>query len=102
LLYVRCAEEALKTLRGSSVDAWVVNTDLPGLSGYELCAMLRARSPRSAICLVADRYTPDAERAAWAARATLFLVRPAGQEWIEALIGKLTAPQPTATDRTAR
>ena len=69
---VPTAEEALRFSRTQAVDLWVVNLELPGLSGLELCSMLKARDSRTPVYLVAEEYSPDAERAAWAARATMF------------------------------
>src|SRR5688572_10429527 len=66
------ADEALRHSRTERVDLWAVNTELTGLSGYELCAMLKAQSPSAAVCLVAKEYTEEAERRAWSARATMF------------------------------
>jgi hypothetical protein len=61
---------------------WVVNTHLPGISGPELCSMLRARS-RSPIYLVADQYSLATEQTAWQARPTLFGCKPAHRQWFE-------------------
>jgi DNA-binding NarL/FixJ family response regulator len=69
---VASAEDALRLARTEAVDLWVVSTNLPGLSGFELCSMLRQRFPQAAIFLVADAYCPLQEQAAWQHRATLF------------------------------
>src|SRR5688572_3915649 len=82
-------EEALRLARTAAVDLWVVNTELPRLSGYELCAMLKARSAHAAVHLVADRYTAEAEQAAWAARATVFRCKTAQSDWLESLLRHL-------------
>lgn len=74
---VGTAEEALRVARSQQVDLWVVNTQLPGISGSELCTMLKARSKNATVCLVADEYSPAAERSALAARATWFICKPA-------------------------
>jgi CheY-like chemotaxis protein len=66
------AEAALRLCRGATVDLWVINTELPGLSGFELSSMLKARPGDAATYLFADEYSPEAERAAWRARATWF------------------------------
>ena len=79
---VASAEEALRFSRTTAVDLWVVNTNLPGLSGCELCSMLRSRSPVSPVYLVADQYSVATEQKAWAARATMFGVKPAHTAWL--------------------
>ena len=77
LLRFTNADEALRFSRTAAVDLWVINTQLPGLSGCELCSMLRSRSPQAAVYLVANEYSPAEERSAWQARATLFLCQGA-------------------------
>ena len=87
LQFVASAEEALRLSRTTAVDLWVVSAELPGLSGYELCGMLKAQSASTAVYLVADEVSPTAEPRAWQARATLFSYKPAHHAlldlWIE-------------------
>ena len=82
LQIVASADEALRFSRAHPTDLWVVNTKLPGLSGTELCGLLKARSPQVPVYLVTDQYTPEGERAAWQARATLFGCKPAHHDWL--------------------
>ena len=79
---VASAEEALRLARTAAVDLWVVNTELPGLSGYELCGMLKSRSKASSVFMVAHEYSAVAEKRAWAARATLFGIKGAHTSWL--------------------
>jgi hypothetical protein len=44
--------------------------------------MLKARSPLVPVYLVADRYSPAVEQAAWQARATLFGCKGGHVEWL--------------------
>jgi CheY-like chemotaxis protein len=92
LKIVASAEEALRLARTATVDLWVVNTELPGLSGCELCSMLKSRSSSTPMYLVADRYTPEAERAAWQARATLFGDKPAHRDWLDHFVNSVVNP----------
>ena len=71
------AQEALRYSRDHDADLWVVNATLPDLSGFELCGMLQAKSKPAPVYVVADEYSPAAERAAWQSRATLFGCKPA-------------------------
>ena len=76
LKIVPSAEAALRLARTDVVDLWVVSTTLPGLSGFELCNMLKSRSAAVPVYLVANEYTPAAEREALCQRATLFECKP--------------------------
>src|SRR5688572_5184157 len=60
LSFYATADEALRHARMQAVDLWIVNAELPGLSGFELCGMLRDRSARTAVYLVSDQYSPAA------------------------------------------
>src|SRR5689334_18512077 len=52
--FAASAAEALRTARNTTVDLWVIDADLPGLSGYELCGMLRNRNGHTPVYLVAN------------------------------------------------
>jgi two-component system response regulator MprA len=80
---VESAEMALRQAHRQRIDLWVVNTQLPGLSGCELCGMLRAQGNRAPIHLVADTYSAEEERAAYAARATSFRCIPLEQSVVD-------------------
>ena len=79
---VASAEDALRLARTAAVDLWVVNTALPGLSSFELCGMLRSRSRHTAVYLVSQEYSVEAERRAWQAGATLFGCKPPQAAWL--------------------
>jgi DNA-binding NarL/FixJ family response regulator len=72
----------------------VVNAELPTLSGCDLCRMIKTRSPAAKVCLVADVYTAELERLAWAAGATLFVVKPAPIELLSLSLRGSQAPPP--------
>lgn len=81
LQIVPSAEAALRIANAEAVDLWVVNIQLPGLSGHELCGLLKSHSTAS-VYLVADEYSVEAEREAFRQRATLFGTKPAHREWL--------------------
>jgi DNA-binding NarL/FixJ family response regulator len=86
------ADEALRLARVSHVDLWVISTDLSGVSGAELCRMLRELTPGAAVYLVASEYSPEHERAARAARATLFGVKGEHIAWLDHWLDHCAAP----------
>jgi CheY-like chemotaxis protein len=77
------AAEALRFSSTNPIDLWVINTRLPGLSGCELCSMIKAHFSDAEVYLVADEYSADEERRAWAARANVFGQKPAHACWLE-------------------
>jgi CheY-like chemotaxis protein len=84
--FVPSAEEALRIARTTAVVLWAVSTELAGLSGFELCSILKASSPSAPVYLAADDYSPEAERAAYAARATLFASKAQLSKCIEGFL----------------
>ena len=95
LHFCSTAEEALRFGRTHAVALWVVNTELSGLSGHELCGMLKNLSAATLVYLVADQYSPAAERAAWSARATLFGCKPAHTAWLSEFLQFQSRPTST-------
>src|SRR5688572_14490197 len=57
MVSVGTAAEALRLARSQRIDLWVINGVLPGLSGYELCRMLKLHSPSATISIVTDEYS---------------------------------------------
>src|SRR5688500_15391470 len=53
---------ALRAVRTGRVDLWVVNAELPEISGFELCAILKSQSAATPVYLVTDEYSADHER----------------------------------------
>jgi CheY-like chemotaxis protein len=86
------AEEALRLARTTGVDLWVVSTELPGLSGFELCGMLKARDGRTPVFLIADEYSAAAERQAFTQRASFFGVKSASAFWVAEWLARRTQP----------
>ena len=80
--------DALLRARTERVDLWIVNVELPDMSGFDLCAMLKTHSLGATVYMVTDNYHPRDERTAWARGATLFGVKPVHTSWLERLDGK--------------
>ena len=86
---VASAAEALRFARTNRVDLWVVNAELPCLSGYELCGMLKSQLASATVLLVADEYSEAAERRAWSQRATMFCCRATLDQHLRTVVAAL-------------
>lgn len=76
-------------------DIIVLDAGLPGIDGYEVCAMIR-QNPTLAACpvvLMAVLGTPAERDQAQAAGADGFLVRPVVREELLAIVEHLVAPE---------
>ena len=76
VLFVRSGQEALLACLTHMPALWIVNMDLPDMSGIDLQTMLRERGCRSPIALVGDRYSVTDEIEARTAGAEIYLAKP--------------------------
>lgn len=81
VVFAGSAREALR-LRPEAPEMWVVNCELPDLSGLELLDMLRGRFPQTPVCMVSDEYRPEDELAARSRGASMYLCKPLVAEWL--------------------
>jgi DNA-binding response OmpR family regulator len=75
---------ALRLDPGNAPELWVVNMNLPDMSGPNLLSMLRWRYPGVPICLVSDDYRAEDEISARCSGAELYLCKPLESEWLAA------------------
>lgn len=76
LVFFNTGREALRSNPEIAPTMWVVNTQLPDMSGTDLQAMLRARGCSSPIALIGDEYRIEDELNARSAGAALYFVKP--------------------------
>jgi DNA-binding response OmpR family regulator len=75
---------ALRKDPASPPELWVVNMNLPDMTGPDLLSMLRWRYPGVPICLVSDDYRVEDEIAARCTGAEMYLCKPIESEWLTA------------------
>jgi DNA-binding response OmpR family regulator len=100
-LEARCGEEALSTAARTKVDLALLDIDLPGLSGYEVCQRLRAqRGSRLAIMFLSGTRTEALDRVAGLAiGADDYLVKPfVPEELLARVRALLRRVQPSTTN----
>src|SRR3989304_818836 len=81
--FVSTGHEALRLARMQPVDLWMVNTQLPDMSGLDLCTMLKSQLVLGVIYVVTDEYNEQIEREARICGATLFGCKPVQPGWID-------------------
>lgn len=57
-------------------DAWIVNTALPDMSGFDLCEALKARFPRIPLLFVDDSYQVENELRARSCGGAMYACKP--------------------------
>ena len=83
LEFLPSGQDALRLARTGGADLWVINADLPDMSGIDLCAMLRSHSSRQVVFVVTDTYRAEVERAARGGGASLFACKPVQTQWFD-------------------
>ncbi len=69
---------------------WVININLPDMSGLDLYHMISSRWPDSPIYLVGDDYRPEDEINARISGATFYFCKPLQSEWLAAATAEQT------------
>jgi len=92
LEFCTSGREALRAAAKEPADLWLINTRLRDMPGFELCDLLKSRSPDTVVYLVTDQYQASEERAAWLHGAALFRPKPAQASWLERFTNRPPAP----------
>jgi DNA-binding response OmpR family regulator len=74
--------DAMRAFGNHSSTLWIVNTQLPDMSGIGLLSLIRCRLRRCRVFLVSDHYCAEDERAARSAGATAYVCKPASAAWL--------------------
>ena len=82
LQFVRSGRAALRVDPTLDPDLWIINMDLPDMSGLDLYPMIRSRFPGVPIYLVANQHTTDNEIRARSSGATMYFCKPLQSEWL--------------------
>ena len=82
LQFVPSGRAALRVNPAVEPDLWIINMDLPDMSGLDLYPMIRSRFPTAPIYLVANQHTIDNEIRARSSGATMYFSKPLQSEWL--------------------
>lgn len=83
--FVSTGHDALHLSRIQPVDLWLINIQLPDMSGLDLCSMLKNQLD-SVIYMVTDSYDEKIEREARIRGAAMFECKPPHPKWIDHLL----------------
>jgi len=86
---VGSAEEALAHASVSRTDIVLMDIDLPGMSGLEAVAQMKAQSPETAVVMLTMHDTPGHRLAAAGAGVAGYVLKPEMEEHLEATIERL-------------
>jgi two-component system NtrC family response regulator len=83
-------DEGLAVLRHSAVDVVVVDMKMPGLSGDEVCAAVKAIRPAAGVIIITAHVAPNAADRAMVAGAHSILYKPLDIDGLLAAVAQLT------------
>ena len=83
--FLRTVEEALRWHPPPGVLAWIINMQLPPLSGLELYRLLRSRLGGVPVVMVDDQYDAARELSVLTAGRPHYLCKPLEASWINQL-----------------
>ena len=95
LQFITTGGDALRRSQGLSVNLWLINTQLPDLSGFDIVEMLQPVPPGTAVFLIGNHYRSADELKALRLGVSKYLVKPLSCDWLSDF--RLRAPpgQPT-------
>lgn len=82
LRFARSGRAALRIDPATDPELWIINMDLPDMSGLDLYPMIRSRFPGVPIYLVANQNTMENEIRARSTGATMYFCKPLQSEWL--------------------
>jgi len=85
VVFFATGRDALRAPDGGDA-FWLVSTQLPDMSGFDLYEMLRDRLVGTSVGIVAARYRPEEEIRAYQAGAVIFACKPLDAAWLRACL----------------
>ena len=76
--FLTTARAAITFVRRARASLWMINTRMPEMSGFELCAMLSEQVPGNTTFLISDQYDVEEERRTCQQGAALYLCKSDG------------------------
>lgn len=82
--FFRTGQEALQSAKTRNAALWIINLQLPDMSGIDLQTMLRARGCKSPVILSGDEYRVNDEMTARSQGAAMYCPKPVPAEMVAA------------------
>lgn len=82
LCFTRTGHSALRTGRLLGVDLWIVSTELPDMSGFDLLDLLHSAQADATVFVVDNVYQLQHEQRAMMLQAAEYLCKPVVASWL--------------------
>ncbi len=80
--FLSSGRDALRFARRFESGLWVINTELPDMTGFDLAAMLRSIRRSALVFMIGDEYRLDDEMQALTLGLAKYLCKPLEPSWI--------------------
>ena len=80
--FLKSARDALRFESERTPELWIINMNLPDMSGLDVYTMLVSRWPGVPVYLVGDDYRPEDEVSARSSGATFYFCKPLDGRWL--------------------
>ena len=80
--FATSGNEALRFSPAGSARVWLVNIELPDMTGFDLCRLVHGRRAGAVLYLVGNRYRLEDELQCRAAGKTLYVCKPPQADWV--------------------
>ncbi len=78
--------DALRWSRAGQAQLWMVNFQLPDMTGLELCELLRGRLIQTPVLVVSNSYDSDSERSVLETGWLHYVCKPLENTWLKYLL----------------
>ncbi len=96
--FLASGQAALRLHPIAGAGLWLINVELPDMTGFDLYEMLRERLDEgTVVCMVAATYGVEEELRACRAGATMYVCKPLEASWLQKWLGPIgDRPAPAA------
>ena len=84
--FLSCGLNALRMARAVKPAQWIINVELPEMTGFDLLEMLRVTIEEPWVVMVADQYQPQNELRSAELNASFFACKPLDVSWFDKLL----------------
>lgn len=85
LRFVSSGKAALRAATEMNPALWLINVELPEMTGFDLLEMVRDKMGSACAVVVADHYLPQDEMRSAEVGAMLYACKPLESSWLESL-----------------
>lgn len=88
--YLLCGRDALRMAAAANGSLWMINVELPDMTGFDLLEMLHVTLKDPFVVMVSDQYQPQHELRSGELNVPCYVCKPLEAQWFDTLLHGLT------------